>query len=223
MNVRVRIVSAVVAGLVAVVDISGCGEYEKLRKGVDQLSHPDSGSSQLTDQQKVKLIDSLRSKGSFEATRDRFTDIAKTIAEQISAAVPGGQQWKFDTTSEFGRDAYANGLPCEQLPGDIALRPEAKPIVFNPALTPDGFKAAVNVVRREAAKYGATKETSLFNDSAKREYDVQGNGYEFRILQIDVAVMTITCDCYLLQPVTDLPAGQLPSEPPIVPTTTTSP
>ncbi len=78
-----------------------------------------------------------------------------------------------------------------------------------------------NIVREEAAKYGATTESSLFNESAKRDYDVQGNGYEFRLLQIKFATLNITGDCFLLQKVLDLPAGQLPPEPPIWPTTST--
>ncbi len=80
---------------------------------------------------------------------------------------------------------------------------------------------AANIVREEAAKYGATTESSLFNESAKRDYDVQGNGYEFRLLQIKFATLNITGDCFLLQKVLDLPAGQLPPEPPIWPTTST--
>lgn len=210
MSIRFRIVSAVLAGVVAVCEVSGCAAYEKLRKGVDELSHPDSGPPPLTDDQKIALIDSLRPKGSFEAARDQLTDIATSIAEQISAAVPAGAHWEVDTTSEFGRDAYAFGLPCDQLAGDIALRPEAKPIVFDPPFTPDGFKTAVEVIRQQAAKHGAATQTSLFNESAKREYDVQGNGYEFRILQMDSAVLTVTGDCHLLQKVIDLPAGRLP-------------
>ncbi|WP_214516444.1 LppA family lipoprotein, partial [Mycobacterium tuberculosis] len=78
-----------------------------------------------------------------------------------------------------------------------------------------------NIVREEAAKYGATTESSLFNESAKRDYDVQGNGYEFRLLQIKFATLNITGYCFLLQKVLDLPAGQLPPEPPIWPTTST--
>ncbi|CMR03338.1 putative lipoprotein lprR [Mycobacterium tuberculosis] len=65
-------------------------------------------------------------------------------------------------------------------------------------------------MREEAAKYGATTESSLFNESAKRDYDVQGNGYEFNLGQIKFATLNITGDCFLLQKVLDLPAGQLP-------------
>lgn len=50
--------------------------------------------------------------------------------------------------------------------------------------------------------------------------DVAGNGYEFNIGQITVATLNITGDCFLLQRVLDLPAGQLPPEPPIVPSPT---
>ncbi|MET2797704.1 hypothetical protein ABXU74_01990, partial [Mycobacterium tuberculosis] len=52
-------------------------------------------------------------------------------------------------------------------------------------------------------------------------YDVQGNGYEFNLGQIKFATLNITGDCFLLQKVLDLPAGQLPPEPPIWPTTST--
>jgi hypothetical protein len=58
----------------------------------------------------------------------------------------------------------------------------------------------------------------LFNDDAKRDYAVTGNGYEFKLGQIKYATLEITGDCLLLQSVVALPAGQLPPEPPIVPT-----
>ena len=73
----------------------------------------------------------------------------------------------------------------------------------------------------EAAKYGATTESSLFNESAKRDYDVQGNGYEFKLRQINFATFRITGDCFLLQRMLDLPPGQLPPEPPILPMSST--
>ena len=82
-------------------------------------------------------------------------------------------------------------------------------------------RAAQDIVREEAAQYGATDASSLFNEQSKRDYDVQGNGYEFNLGQINVATLTITGDCFLLQTVLDLPPGQLPPEPPIVPTTPT--
>lgn len=207
-------------GMLTVFAGSGCSEYDKLRRGYHELNHSDGGQPPLTDEQKIKLIDSLRAKGSFEAARDRLTNTAQAIADQISTAVPG-RTWKFDT-GEYGQDAYNNGSLCDKLDPYIARRPEAKPVVFDPAFSADGFKTAVDIVRREAAKYGATTESSLFNESAKREYDVQGNGYEFRILQMDVAVLTITGECRLYQKVIDLPPGQLPPEPPIVPTTPVS-
>ncbi|WP_343710228.1 LppA family lipoprotein, partial [Mycobacterium sp.] len=68
-------------------------------------------------------------------------------------------------------------------------------------------------------KYGATDESSLFNESAKREFDVQGDGYEFRLIQITTAGLLITGECFLLQKVIDLPPGQLPPEPPVLLTT----
>jgi hypothetical protein len=82
---------------------------------------------------------------------------------------------------------------------------------------------AANIVRGEAAKVGATGQSSLFNEPSKREYDVQGNGYEFRILQMDRAILDITGDCHLLQKVIDMPPGQMPPEPPVLPTDTATP
>jgi hypothetical protein len=221
MNVGFRIASVVAAGLLAVFGVSGCGEYEKLRKGVDELSHPDSGPPSLTDEQTIKLIDSLRSKGSFEAGRDQLTKTAQLIAEQITAAIPG-QNWKFDD-DPYGKKSREGGLPCERLTGDIANRPVANSIIFGSTFSTDTFQTAASIVRQEAAKYGATTQNSLFNELAKRDYDVQGNGYEFNIGQIKFATLNITGDCRLMQKIIDLPPGQLPSEPPILPTTTTSP
>ena len=77
------------------------------------------------------------------------------------------------------------------------------------------------IVREEAAKYGATTQSSLFNESAKRDYAVQGNGYEFNLGQIDFATLSIYGDCFLMQNVLDLPPGQPPPLPPILPTTPT--
>jgi hypothetical protein len=50
---------------------------------------------------------------------------------------------------------------------------------------------------------------------------VQGKGYEFSFGQAKVATLDITGDCFLMQSVVVLPPGQLPPEPPIVPTETT--
>jgi hypothetical protein len=76
-------------------------------------------------------------------------------------------------------------------------------------------------VRQEAAQYGATDESSLSNEQSRRDYDVQGNGFEFKLGQAKVATLNITGDCFLVQSVVNLPPGQLPPEPPIVPTPTT--
>lgn len=208
-------------GALTVFGSGGCSRYEKVRKGVDELSHPDNGPAPLGDQGKIKLIDSLRSKGSFESARDRLTSTAQSIAEQISAAVPG-QSWKFGD-GEYATDSYRDGSLCDKLDADIARRPKAKAVDFTAPFTADGFRTAVDIVRQEAAKYGATVQSSLFNESAKRDFDVQGNGYEFRILQIQSAGLDITGDCHLMRNVIDMPPGQLPPEPPIVPTTTTTP
>ncbi len=179
---------------------------------------PDT-SRRLTDEQKIQLIDSMRNKGSYEAARERLTATARIIADRVSAAIPG-QTWKF-TEDPAGRKADREGLSCKELTGDTARRPIADAVIFGTAFSAEDFKVVTNIVREEAAKYGATTESSLFNESAKRDYDVQGNGYEFNLGQIKFATLNITGDCFLLQKVLDLPAGQLPPEPPIWPTTST--
>lgn len=152
------------------------------------------------------VIDSLRPKGSFESARTALNGVARSTAERIGAAIPG-QPWKVNADSELGRMSYL-GAPCDELPGDVALRPAAEPIVFDPAFTADNFPVAVDVIREQAAKLGATQESSLFNDGSKREYQVSGNGYEFRVMQMEVAVFTVSGDCHLLQKVIDLPPEQ---------------
>lgn len=214
-----RTLAALVVGVLMVPAASGCGAYEKMRRGYHELNNPDGGPPPLTDQQKIQLIDSMRAKGSFEAARDRLTSTAQSIAEQISAAV-SGQTWQF-ANDENERDAYNNGSLCDRLDPDIARRPRARTVEFGTTFSADHFTTAANIVRQEATKYGATTETSLFNESAKRDYDVQGNGYEFSLGQITVATLLIKGDCRLLQKVIDLPPGQLPPEPPILPTTPT--
>ncbi len=159
----------------------------------------------------------MRAEGSFEAARERLTNAAREIADRISAAVPG-QSWKLNDHS-YGRDAYRDGSLCENLDPDIARRPEAKRIDFGHTFSASEFKTAADIVRQEATKYGATDESSLFNESAKREFDVQGDGYEFRLIQITTAGLLITGECFLLQKVIDLPPGQLPPEPPVLLTT----
>ena len=146
----------------------------------------------------IELIASLRAKGSFESARDELTTVAGRIAEKISRAVPGGKPWKFDTTSDFAKTSR-RGSVCDELPGDIALKPDADPVEFDPPFTTEGFAIAVDIIRQAAAELGATQESALFDDSAKREYFVSGNGYKFRILQMEVALLTVSGDCHLLQ------------------------
>lgn len=172
------------------------------------MDHNPDTSRRLTDEQKIQLIDSMRNKGSYEAARERLTATARIIADRVSAAIPG-QTWKF-TEDPAGRKADREGLSCKELTGDIARRPIADAVIFGTAFSAEDFKVVTNIVREEAAKYGATTESSLFNESAKRDYDVQGNGYEFNLGQIKFATLNITGDCFLLQKVLDLPAGQLP-------------
>lgn len=218
MNTTLRIFSGAAALALTIFGVGGCAEYEKLRKGVDEVSHPDSGPPTLSEQQKIELIDGMRAKGSFEAARDRLTSTAQAIAEQISTAVPG-QTWKFaDDANE--QDAYQNGSLCDKLEPDVARRPRAKTVEFGTTFTTDGFTTAVTIVRQQAAKYGATQQSSLFNEPAKRDYDVQGDGYEFNLGQIKFATLLITGDCFLLQKVLDTPPGKLPTVPPSVSTTT---
>jgi hypothetical protein len=217
MLTRRRIVMAVMAGILAAFGVSGCSTYEKARRMQDDLKNPDDSSAPLSDEQKVKLVDGLRPRGSFEAAGEQLTHTAQSIAEQISAAVPG-QTWKFDN-DQYAQEDYSNGLSCNQLTGDIARRPIARPLSFDSTFSAEAFTTAAKIVRQEAAKYGATTETSLFNESSKRDYDVQGNGYEFKVGQITFATLSIKGDCLLLQKIIDMPPGQLPPEPPIVPTT----
>lgn len=166
----------------------------------------------------IELIDSMRDKGSYEQARERLNATAKVIAEQIVAAVPG-QTWQF-SDNPHSLDAKRQGLPCEKLTGDIARRPLTDPIHFGRTFDTEEFATAHDIVRREAAQYAAVDESSLFNEQARRDYDVQGNGYEFQLGQAKVATLNITGDCFLMQSVIAMPPGQLPPEPPIVPTET---
>ena len=165
----------------------------------------------------VQLIDGMRAKGSYEDAQRRLTTTAKAIAERIAAAVPG-QSWKFDD-DPAGQQITRQGLPCEKLTGDIARRPLADSIVFGRTFDTEEFATAHDIVRQEAAQYGATDESSLFNEQSRRDYDVQGNGFEFKLGQAKVATLNITGDCFLVQSVINLPPGQMPPEPPIVATT----
>ncbi len=162
-------------------------------------THQKAAQMDDDDQRMTELIGSLRDKGSFESARDNLTNLAGSVAERISGVVPGGRAWRFDTTSEFAKTLH-QGAVCDDLAGDIALKPDAAPIVFDPPFASADFRIAVGVIREEAAKLGATTESALFDESAKREYFVSGNGYEFRIMQMKIALLTISGDCHLLHP-----------------------
>lgn len=167
----------------------------------------------------ISLIDSMRVKGSYEDARKRLNTTAQTIAERITAAIPD-QTWKF-TDDPDAKEVKASGLPCEKLTMRIARRPMSDMVIFGRVFTTEEFAAAHDIVRQEAAHLGATGESSLFNDDAKRDYDVQGNGYEFNLRQGGTAILTSTGDCFLMQSVVDLPPGQLPPKPTRTPTKTT--
>lgn len=162
----------------------------------------------LSDEEKIHLIDSMRAKGSYEAARDRLNDTARGIANRIAAAVPG-QTWVVDNDAA-GLEIDRAGLSCDTLTGDLALRPSADVIVFGNTFSDQGFATAAGIVRDEAAKHGATEQSSLFNTAAKRDFSVHGNGYDFSLGQIKVAALSITGACSLRQSVIDSPPGQLP-------------
>jgi hypothetical protein len=172
----------------------------------------------MTEEQQIKLIDSMRAKGSYEEARENLNASARMIAYRIMSAVPG-QSWTFDNDPNI-QESDRDGSPCKLLPGDVARRPQANTIEFYPTFSAEGFKAAADIVRKEAADYGATDQSSLFNESANRDYNVSGNGYDFQIAQAVKALLFITGDCFLFQKTLDLPPGQLPPLPPILPTTT---
>jgi hypothetical protein len=164
----------------------------------------------------VRLVDSMRSNGSYEQARQRLNATAEGIAERILAAVPG-QTWQVNP-DPAGNNITRQGLPCEKLTGDIARRPLADAIQFGRTFDSAEFAAARDIVRQEAARLGATEESSLFNEDSRRDYAVRGNGFEFELGQAKVAALNVTGDCFLMQSVIDLPPGQLPPEPPIGPT-----
>ncbi|WP_110775572.1 LppA family lipoprotein [Mycolicibacterium phlei] len=186
--------------------------------GCFMLEEP-SRSTPPTDEETIALIDSMRDKGSYEDARERLNASARAIAEQIVAAVPG-QSWQFSDDPNV-QEVKRNGLPCKdlRLTGSVALRPTADTVAFGRTFTSEEFAVAADIVRREAAKYGVTDESSLFDEQSRRDYAVQGNGYEFQLMQINRARLNITGDCFLMQRVLDLPPGQLPPKPPL---TTTS-
>ena len=184
---NVPLILAATALTLTVSTLPGCATHQK------------AGQMSDDEQRTAELVDSLRDKGSFESARDDLTALAGSVAEKINRAVPGGKQWRFDTTSEFAK-TLQHGAVCDGLPGDVALKPDAAPVVFDPPFGSAEFRIAVDVIREEAAKVGATEESSLFNDSARREYFVSGNGYTFRIMQMKVALLTVSGDCRLLRP-----------------------
>ena len=202
MKVRVIVTTAAVA--LSASPLSGCAAYHKVRQMSEGLN--DTPSTALTDQQRTELIDSLRPSGSFEAARDRLTAIAESAADKISQAT-GGRPWKRDTTSGLAQSSR-QGLPCDNgVFAGTALRPSSAPVVFDLPFTSEGFETTVAAIRQEAAALGAREESSLFDDPARREYVVSGNGYTFRFLQLDSALLTVDGDCHLLQKVIDSPPG----------------
>jgi hypothetical protein len=146
----------------------------------------------------VALIDSMRANGSFDQARQRLNATAKVIGDRITAAVQN-QTWRFTSDPNL-RKISSEGMSCDKLAGDVARRPKADTVEFSRTFTADEFALAAGIVREEAAQYGATAESSIFNEASKRDYDVQGNGYEFRLGQIDFARLNITGDCFLLKP-----------------------
>ncbi|MCV7235272.1 hypothetical protein H7J49_22695 [Mycobacterium branderi] len=212
-----RIVALAVIGVFTVL-MGGCAMFDKIGNMHRELDNPHQ-SQTLHGEQEIQLIDSMRAKGSYEAARERLTDTARVIGERVSDAVPG-QTWTFDD-DPYAQEAYRDGSLCEKLDADVARRPEAKRVGFGATFSAEGFRTAAAIVREEAAKYGATDESSLFDEPAKREYRVQGKGYEFRFMQMKFAALFITGDCFLLQKVIDSPPGQLPpgstTAPPIPP------
>jgi hypothetical protein len=168
----------------------------------------------LSDQQKIQLIDQLRPRGSYEEARKHLTETAVDIAKRISAAIPG-QGWSFAQDPNV-KEVNDEGTHCDNgLTEDIARRPFSDHIDFDKPFTASQFGTAIDILRQEAAKLGVkTKqgESSLFNETAKRDYQIEGNGYTFRILQINGAGLMLTGPCVLMQKVLDLPPGQLPPE-----------
>ena len=165
----------------------------------------------------VELIDSMRADGSYEDARRRINDAAATIAERIVGAVPG-QTWQFSPDPNV-QQVKSDGLPCDKLTGDIARRPLSDMVEFGRPFTSDEFATASDIVRDEAAEFGADGEDSLFNEQSRRDFHVQGGGFEFDLRQGGSAILTITGDCFLMQSVIDSPAGQVPADPPTEPST----
>jgi hypothetical protein len=203
---RDRCVRVAAATILALLPLAGCSADEKAPSMTAE--HP---SIDPVDRQKIEFIDSLRSKVSFESARDQLTALAQSVAEKISAAIPGGHPWRFDDRTSDLAKSLRDGASCDELPArtDIARKASAPPIIFA-TFTPEDFQIAKRVIREQAATLAATEESSLFNDASRAEYDVTGNGYEFRIMQSKKALFTLDGDCHLMQKVLDSPAGQLP-------------
>ncbi|BBY55992.1 hypothetical protein MKOR_32430 [Mycolicibacillus koreensis] len=174
-------------------------------------------SVKLSDEQKIELIDSMRANGSYEQAREKLNQTVAQMADRISAAVPG-QSWHFDD-DPYALRVKRGGLPCENgLTGDIAGRPLSDIILFAHTFTAEQWPQVSQILHQIAADdYGIDDESSLFSDPEKRDYRIEGNGYEFRIGQATVATLNATGDCFLFQKVLDMPPGQLPPEPPILP------
>lgn len=144
------------------------------------VDHDPDESVQLSDKQKIALIDSMRPKGSYEQARERLNRTVARMAERITAAIPG-QTWRFDD-DPYGREVKRSGLSCDNgLEGDVAGRPLSDTILFGATFTAEQWPRVTEIVRQEAAEYGIDDQSSLFNDPSKRDYLVQGNGYEFNV------------------------------------------
>ncbi|MCH9731421.1 MAG: LppA family lipoprotein [Actinomycetia bacterium] len=172
-------------------------------------------SKTLTGQEAIGLIDSMRSKGSYEDARMRLNQAAATIGDRIVTDYPD-QTWRF-TDDPNVQQVKRAGLSCETLTGDIAGRPLSDMVEFGRTFSAEEFATAVEIVRQEAATFGATDASSLFDEPHKRDFGIQGNGYTFTLRQGGSAILTIVGDCFLMQSVVDLPPGQMPPEPPILP------
>lgn len=193
-----------------------CGSLTLLTGGCTVNDDNPDRTPTARDDDTVALIDRMRDDGSFEEARQRLNDTAKRIADRIVAAVPG-QTWAI-TDDPNVLKLNRNGQSCPDLTADIARRPSADSVAFARTFTAEEFGTAVDIVRQEAARLGATEESSLFNESARRDFEVRGNGYEVNLGQMTSARLNITGGCHLLQSVLDLPPGRLPPEPPIRPT-----
>ena len=199
--------AALFIAALATVPVGGCGAVHTLRNMGKELGNPYE-TVHLTDEEKVRLIDSMRGQGSYEGARKRLNNTARIIADRIAAAVPG-QTWAVDNDAA-GLEIDRAGSSCDTLTGDLALRPSSDVIVFGGTFSDPGFSTAVAIVREEAAKYGAADASSLPNPPGNRDLRVQGNGYGFELGQVKVAALSITGPCFLRQSTIDSPPGQLP-------------